>query len=128
MADLLERKEYLVGLTIIEARGIQGVDGGGTSDAFFKVRCAGRTQQTTKKYETNSAIWNQTLTFSGITMNQYELETFEMNIDLFDHNALLTNELIGIYSIGLSTLYRNTNHELYKKWITLFNKEVPNKK
>ena len=104
------------------------MDGGGTSDPFAKVRCAGRTQQTTKKYETNSAIWNQTLTFSGISMNQYELETFEMNIDLYDHNALLTNELIGSYSIGLSTLYRNTNHEFYKKWVTIWNKDNPNKK
>ena len=51
-----------------------------------------------------------------------------MNIDLYDHNALLTNELIGQYSIGLSTLYRNTNHEFYKKWITMWNKDEPNKK
>ena len=42
MTDLLERKEYLVGMTIIEARNIQGLDGGGTSDPFVKVRCAGQ--------------------------------------------------------------------------------------
>lgn len=39
---------------------------------------------------------------------------------MFDHNDIFSDELIGIYSIGLSTLYRNTNHEFYKKWITLF--------
>ena len=60
-------------------------------------------------------------------MNNYELETFEMVIELFDHNALLTNELIGQYSIGLSTLYRALNHEFYKNWIGVFRKDNPNK-
>jgi Ca2+-dependent lipid-binding protein len=39
--ELLERKEYLVGITIIEGRGIQGKDMDGTSDPFVKVICAG---------------------------------------------------------------------------------------
>lgn len=28
-------------------------------------------------------------------MNDYELETFELNLELYDHNALLANEMIG---------------------------------
>ena len=59
-------------------------------------------------------------------MNKYELETFEMNLELYDHNALLANELIGQYSIGLSTLYRNLNHEFYKTWIGVWHKDNPN--
>ena len=39
----------------------------------------------------------------------------------------MANELVGQYSIGLSTLYRNTNHEFYKVWISLFDRETPNK-
>ena len=38
--EVLERKEYLVGITIIEARNIVGKDSGGTSDPFLKIRCA----------------------------------------------------------------------------------------
>ena len=41
---LLRRKQYLIGITIIEARCIQGKDAAGTSDPFVKVRCAGREQ------------------------------------------------------------------------------------
>lgn len=125
--ELLERKEYVVGITILEARSIQGLDSEGTSDPFLKVKCADQIQQTTKKMEVNSAIWNQTLTFAGLKMNQYELETFEIVIELFDHNAVLANEIIGQYSIGLSTLHRNTNREFYKIWISLWNKNQPNK-
>ena len=52
-------------------------------------------------------------------MNQYELETFELIIEVYDYNALFANELIGMYSIGLSTLYRNLGHEFYKVWLAL---------
>lgn len=60
-------------------------------------------------------------------MNQYELETFELIIELFDHNAIFSNELIGQYSIGLSTLYRNLNHEFYKTWVGVLHPDEPNK-
>lgn len=59
-------------------------------------------------------------------MNKYELETFELNLEVYDHNALLANEMIGQYSIGLSTLHRNLNHEFYKVWVGLFDRENPN--
>ncbi len=59
-------------------------------------------------------------------MNQHELETFEINLEVYDYNAIMTNEIIGFHSIGLSTLYRNLNHEFYKVWVSLFNKDKPN--
>ena len=99
----------------------------GSSDPFVKVICAGQVQQTSKKYDVNSATWNQSLIFEGIKMNQFELETFEMNIELYDHNAILANELIGQYSIGLSTLQRALNHEFYKVWLGMFHRDTPNK-
>jgi Ca2+-dependent lipid-binding protein len=50
-------------------------------------------------------------------MNQYELETYEISIEVYDYNALMPDEIIGFHSIGLSTLYRNLNHEFYKVWL-----------
>jgi hypothetical protein len=76
---------------------------------------------TKKKYGTNTAVWNQQFTFPNLMMNQYELETFEIIIEAFDHNPIYSNEKIGSYSIGLSTLYRSLNHEFYKQWLTLYN-------
>ena len=93
--ELLERKQYLVGVNVIEARNIIGKDAAGTSDPFVRVTCAGEVQQTQKKYEVNSATWNQSLSFPGLMMNIYELETFELNFELFDHNDVFANELIG---------------------------------
>jgi Ca2+-dependent lipid-binding protein len=60
-------------------------------------------------------------------MNQYELETFELIIEVYDYNAVLSNVLIGSCSIGLSTLYRNLNHEFHRVWLALTNpEEAPN--
>ena len=59
-------------------------------------------------------------------MNEFELETLEMIIELYDHNAIQVNELIGHYSIGLSTLHRALNHEFYRTWIGLFDPTSPN--
>jgi hypothetical protein len=59
-------------------------------------------------------------------MNQYELETFEIILEVYDYNAVFSNEVIGFHSIGLSTLYRNLNHEFYKVWVSLFSKDKPN--
>jgi hypothetical protein len=60
-------------------------------------------------------------------MNKYELETFELILELYDHNPIFKNELIGQYSVGLSTLYRNLNHEFYKQWVGVFNPNDTNK-
>ena len=55
----MEKKEYLVGVTVLEARGIRGLDRGNTSDPFVKVICGNLSPQVTKvHYETNSAVWN----------------------------------------------------------------------
>jgi Ca2+-dependent lipid-binding protein len=39
-SDILEKKEYLVGITIIEGRNIIGKDSAGTSDPFLKIKVA----------------------------------------------------------------------------------------
>lgn len=36
----MEKKEYLVGVTIIEGRNFKGKDASGTSDPFVKITCA----------------------------------------------------------------------------------------
>ena len=60
-------------------------------------------------------------------MNDYELETFELIIELYDNNNFLWNQLIGQYSIGLSTLHRALNHEFYKTWVGCFHPDEPHK-
>ena len=66
----MERREYLVGVSIIEARKLVGKDAGGTSDPYVKIICANKDPQATqKKYQTNAVVWNQSFTFPSVLMN-----------------------------------------------------------
>lgn len=44
MSEFLNKTQYLVGITIIEARNIFGKDAAGTSDPFVKVKVADQVQ------------------------------------------------------------------------------------
>ena len=122
----MEKKKYLVGVTIIEARGLEGKDASGTSDPFVRITCANEAPQVSKKRDsTLTAIWNQSFTFDNVELNDLELETLELMVEVLDHNSVMFNEVIGSYSIGLSTMYRAINHEFYRVWLTLFNPKRP---
>lgn len=55
----MDKKEYLVGVTIVEGRNLKGKDAAGTSDPFVKISCANLAPQVTmKKFKTNTVVWN----------------------------------------------------------------------
>ena len=114
------KKEYLVQVTVVEGRYLKGKDASGTSDPYVKIRCGNTEPQiTTTKESTNSATWNQSFTFTDIKLSDLELQLFELIFEVFDYNSFMTDELIGSYSIGLSTMHLNLNHEFYKAWLPL---------
>lgn len=118
------REEYLVQVTIMEARQLKGKDSSGTSDPFVKISVGNLPQQvTTTAFGAASAVWNQSFTFTNLFINDIEFEKFEILIEVIDMNKFQTNSLIGRYSIGLATLYRSSNHELYNTWLALMHPE-----
>lgn len=76
-------------------------------------------------YETLNPVWNQSFTFSGLLLNVSDLQASEITFELWSKNNYLGNDLIGIYSVGLHTLYRNANHEFFNCWLTLTSPENP---
>jgi hypothetical protein len=48
-----------------------------------------------------------------------EFESFEIKIEVMDFKSFGTNQLVGQYSIGLSTLFRNPQHEIFNTWLPL---------
>lgn len=114
------KKEYLCQVTIIEARELTTEDPTETCDPFVKVTCGNLlSQATTCEESSTNPCWNQSFTFSDLHLTEYELETWELKIEVYDYNAFTRNRMIGGYSIGLSTLHRNSNHEFYNIWLTL---------
>lgn len=61
-----EKKEYIVQVTIGEARNLKAVDSSGLCDPFIRITVANLPPQVTDPEEkTTSVSWNQTFTFSG---------------------------------------------------------------
>ena len=56
-------------------------------------------------------------------LSDVELQTFELTIEVHDYNNFMSNELVGSYSIGLSTLHKSSCHEFFNVWLTLMNVE-----
>lgn len=109
-----------MGVRILEARDIKGKDAGNTSDPYVRLKCANLESQVSRMHsQTNNAVWNQSFTFNELKMNQGELETFELIFQLCDYNDFASNQIIGVYSMGLSTIYRHANHEFHKVWLRL---------
>ena len=112
--------EYLVQVTIMEARELKGKDESGTSDPFVRITVGNLPPQvTTTAYGAASAVWNQSFTFTNLWMSDVEFEKFEILIEVWDMNKFEANSLIGGYSIGLATLYRSSFHEIYNTWLVL---------
>jgi hypothetical protein len=121
-----EKKEYLVQATVIEARHLTGKDSSGMSNPFVKIKCADLAVQTTEVlHETLTPVWNQSFTFSGLRLMEQEFQTAELSFEVYSKNRFLGNELIGKYSIGLSTLYKDANHEYFNVWLTLASPDDP---
>jgi Ca2+-dependent lipid-binding protein len=121
------QKEYLVQVTIIEARNLVGKSDDGLSNPFIKIKCGYLDPQATEiVYGTLTPVWNQAFSFTGLLLNKVELQKAELSFEVWSKNNFLGNSLIGTYAVGLFTLYRNANHEFYNVWLTLTCPEFPN--
>jgi hypothetical protein len=61
------KKEYLVQVTVMEARHLKGKDASGTSDPFVKITVGNLPPQvTTTAKASTSAVWNQSFTFTNV--------------------------------------------------------------
>ena len=115
-----KKKEYLCQIKIVEARELTSKNDDGFSNPFVKLRCANSPNQTSVVvYENLNPVWNQSFTFTNIMLEDKDFETAELRFEVWNRNRFFDNELIGMYSVGLSTLYRNAGHEFYQVWLTL---------
>lgn len=119
----LKKKEYLVQITIIEARHLAAKDDG-SSNPFVKMSCFDLPVQVSEVQDKKlNPVWNQSFTFSGLELNDQEFQTAELQFQVLSKNNFSGNDLIGEYAINLSTLYKNANHEYYNVWLCLTNPE-----
>ena len=74
----MQREEYLISVTIHEARGLVS-DHGGPINPFVRITVNDRTQITSIQNKMNDVTWNQQFTFTEVKMNKYEIKNNENN-------------------------------------------------
>lgn len=127
MNDDGQQKEYLVQVTVIEARNLVGKSDDGLSNPFIKIICGDLPAQATEIiYGSLTPVWNQAFSFTNLMLSKVDLMKAELSFEVWSKNNFLGNSLIGTYAVGLFTLYRNANHEFYNCWLTLTSPELPN--
>lgn len=121
MITELKQREYLVQVTVIEARHLAAKDDG-SSNPFVKMKVGNLPVQVTERLDRNlNPSWNQSFTFSGLELNEQEFQTAELQFQVLSRNNFFGNDNIGEYAINLSTLYKNANHEYFNVWLCLTN-------
>ena len=123
---IAQQTEYLVQVTVIEGRHLTAKGDDGLANPFCKIRIGKSNIQSSEVvYESLTPVWNQSFTFPNLMLSEQEFQTGELMFELYSKNNFVGNSLIGCYSVGLSTLYKNANHEYYNVWLTLSNPEYP---
>lgn len=70
MTATFKKTEYLVQVTVVEARNLRGKDASGTSDPYVKITVANLAPQvTTTAKATTSMAWNQSFTFTNVSVD-----------------------------------------------------------
>lgn len=126
VGKLSEKKNFLVQVTLHEARNLKSTRKSGLVNCYAMINVANGIPQTTHVIEeTVQATWAQQFTFKSVCLTELEKEQYEITLTIFDHSDFLANKIVGSASIGLGYLYNQSRHEIYYKWITIKHPEDP---
>ncbi|EDO41933.1 predicted protein [Nematostella vectensis] len=93
-----------------DAKGLKPMDHGGTSDPYVKLHLLPGASKSNKlrshtKYKTLNPVFNETLTYYGIT--EEEISSKTLRLQVFDEDTIGRNDFIGETSINLKLLNSN---------------------
>ena len=79
----------------------------------------GKDSKTTSVVEGNlSPYWDETMTFDFDIASQYQLDTQKAYIEVWDSDRVKDDQ-IGSFELDLGFLWRQKDHELYRRWLSL---------
>ena len=74
-------------------------------------------ESTKIKKKTLSPMFDEKLFFNFKKKTLEELESAQITVTVFDHNALRSNAIIGLFEIDFQYIYCNCKgHEMYRNW------------
>ncbi len=80
---------------------------------------------TRTKYETQNTVFNETYVFEGVLLTDEERAREKIGLNLYDRNTFLANTRIGGIEFSLDNVYRQKNHEYFRKWVSMALPDAP---
>ncbi len=113
---------YKVNVEVIEARGLPSRPSRGICSPCVSVQIDGG-----KKFFTSCvtrsgehAAWYEAFSFDLNVNDPMDLRRAKLLLKCLDE-GFISNQLIGSFDIELAFIYSQSNHEIFRRWITLFN-------
>eukprot|EP00466_Bigelowiella_natans_P015780 jgi/Bigna1/67723/fgenesh1_pg.4_\ len=87
------------------------------------------TTQVSRMTKTQSAtvncVWNETFVFEDIFLSKEEFAAEKIGLNIYSRNFFVVNTLVGCCEFSLQNVYRQTNHEYYRKWVPIVHPDYP---
>ena len=104
---------------VLEGRKLAARDSGGYSDPYVRVSTFGQSQRTRHLPKRSSAVWGHSFRFTKHITEDESLQA-KILLQVYDHNRVLSDKLIGIAQYDLAVVYGTKSHEIRGDWQPVF--------
>jgi hypothetical protein len=113
---------YKVNVEVLEARGLAERPAGGICSPFVCVQVDGGKKNCTAivSQAGEHAAWFESFSFNLDIKDPLDIRRKKLHLWCWDAGNIV-NRLIGTFDVELGFVYSQNNHEIFRKWISLFN-------
>ncbi|KAJ0392886.1 hypothetical protein P43SY_002490 [Pythium insidiosum] len=125
--------EYQIQVRVIEVRDLKPMDVNGSCDPVVSVECLGQRQHTMVKTKQLSCVFDEHLIFSFKHLDKDTVQQGSIKVTVLDADgpgssslARLSSDTIGSFTVDLSYVYFQKDHELHRRWVALVGNDKTN--
>jgi len=112
--------DYQVQIHVIEARDLKAEDDNGLSDPVVYVEAFGQKFNTKVMHKTLSAVYDERFIINIRDLDKEVFDAGQIKCTVMDADVIGRNDMIGGFVVDASRVYCSKGHEMYRKWVGLF--------
>lgn len=116
----VEEGPYAVTVHIIEARDLKAEDDSRQSDPVVEIEVMGQKASTRVHHSVTSCIFDEQFVFEFPSLTKAELAAGTVVLKVLDADRITRGDVIGIHSLEVLDVYYGDKHEVYRKWMGLW--------
>jgi len=112
--------DYQVQVHIIEVRDLKAEDDNGLSDPVVYVEAFGQKFNTKVIHKCLSAVYDERFIINIRDLDKEVFDAGQIKCTVMDADFGSRNDMIGAFVVDASRIYCSKGHEMYRKWVGLF--------